>query len=191
MAWAWRAHRGETLVTLAAGGALLFAATAWISQAPGSSSYATGLGTRYVFPAVPLLAAFAGVPLERASRRLVAPLVAISLFCAYLSAQAGFIPGGDVLPYALKTWISGTGMGPLFKEGLPAWLGIDTLHTLVSRPDVSARDVLRMLPSAEGLRLARNQAALLAVNLAVAAGVALVVRRMWRAPALVEPVCVS
>jgi hypothetical protein len=131
------------------------------------------------------------MPLEHGPRRVTATLAALSVLFGYLSAQAGFIPGGDVLPYALKTWISGTGMGPLFKEALPAWFGIDTLHTVVSRPDVSARDLMRMLPTAEGVRLARNQAALLAVNAAVAAGVALVVRRMWRAPAVVEPVCVS
>src|SRR5204862_7405506 len=123
-----RTEPGVVLVTLAAAVALLVTAAAWISQGVGSTTYATGLGARYLFPVVPLLAAFAAMPLEHGPRRVTATLAALSVLFGYLSAQAGFIPGGDVLPYALKTWISGTGMGPLFKEGLPAWLGIDTLH---------------------------------------------------------------
>jgi hypothetical protein len=191
MAVAWRARRAEVLVALAVGVALLLAAASWISQAPGPSSYATGLGTRYLFPAVPLLAAFAAVGLERAPRRLAFVLGAISVACGYLSAQAGFIPGGDVLAYAIKTCVSGTGMGPLFKEALPAWLGIETLHTLVSRPDVSAADLVRVLPTGPGLRLIGNQLALFCLNACVVGAVALLVWRSWRGAPLVEPACAS
>src|SRR5207247_837723 len=85
-----------------------------------------------VLPALPLLAAFTGVVLERLGRRALLLLAVPSLVCGYLGAQAGFAPVPNALPYALKTFVSGTGMGVLFKEALPVWTGLDTLHTVVA-----------------------------------------------------------
>jgi hypothetical protein len=119
--------------------------------------------------------------------RRVALLVAIpSVICGYLGAQAGLIPGADPVVYALKTWISGTGMGVLFKEALPAWLGLDTLHTVLSRPEVGASDLLRLLPTAEGVRLAGNQLLLLGVNLLVLGGIAWFLLRIWKGEKRIE-----
>ena len=60
--------------------------------------------------------------------------------------------------YAAKTFVSGAGLPVLFKETLPGWLGVETLHTAVSRGDVSARDVLALLATRAGVRLALGQA---------------------------------
>ena len=107
-------------------------------------------------------------------------LVAIPSFvCGYLSAQAGYIADIEPFPYALKTWISGTGMGVFFKEALPNWLGFETLHTVVSRPEVSAGDLLRLLPTPEGSMLVRNQLLVLVFNLAVLGCLAWFLRRLW------------
>lgn len=132
-----------------------------------------------MFPGIPILAAFAGPHLERISQRVLILLAVPSLACGYLSAQAGLIPGSDLFSYAIKTWLSGTGMGVLFKEALPAWLGVETVHTVVSRPDVSASDLLRLLPTAEGARLAGNQLLLLGANLLVLGGIAWFLLRVW------------
>ena len=71
-------------------------------------------------------------------------------------------------------------MGVVFKEALPRWLGVDTLHTVLSRPDVSASDLLRLLPTAEGARLAGNQLLLLGANLLVLGGIAWFLLRLWK-----------
>ncbi|TAL10715.1 MAG: hypothetical protein EPO02_07125, partial [Nitrospirae bacterium] len=143
----WRTQqtdrRGEAIVTLVFLIGLWLAAASWQSQFSDRASWATGLGPRMLFPGIPLLAAFAGLYLERVSRGMLFLLAVPSVVCGYLSAQAGLIPGYDLFSYAVKTWISGTGMGVFFKEALPLWLGFDTLHTVVSRPDVSAKDLFR------------------------------------------------
>src|SRR5439155_1297009 len=142
-------------VTLLA--ALVVIGASWQSQFADRASWSHGLGARYLFPALPLLAAFTGVVLERLGRRALLLLAVPSLVCGYLGAQAGFAPVPNALPYALKTFVSGTGMGVLFKEALPVWTGLDTLHTVVARPDVSARDLLARLPTLEGLTLTLHQ----------------------------------
>lgn len=181
VARAWRTRwRGEALLTAAFVIALLGLGASWQSQFGDRASWSHGLGPRHLFPAISLLAAFAGTPLERLSRRALAVVALPSLACGYLGAQAGFAPVSNAFPYAVKTAISGTGMGVTFKEGLPRWLGFDNLHTLVSRPDVSAADVLALLPTAPGMRLVLAQLACLAANVVVAAGVAWVVARVWR-----------
>ena len=47
------------------------------------------------------------------------------------------------------------------------------------RPDVSASDLLRLLPTAEGARLAGNQLLLLGANLLVLGGIAWLLLRLW------------
>jgi len=178
---AWRTDkRGEAVVATVFLAGLWLAAASWQSQFGDRASWAHSLGPRMMFPVIPLLAAFAGSPLERASRSLRLLVAVPSFLCGYLSAQAGFIPEANPLLYAVKTWVSGTGMGVLFKEVLPAWLGFDTFHTVVSRPDVSAGDLLRLLPTAEGARLAGNQLLVLGANLLVLGGIAWFLLRLWK-----------
>jgi hypothetical protein len=172
--------RREAAMTAGYLAGLWVVAATWQSQFGGSAGWATGLGSRYLFPAVPLLAAFAAGPLADASKWSRRLLSAPSLACGYLSAQAGVIPGTAVFPYAMKTWLSGTGMGVLFKEALPLWVGFETLHATVSRPEVSWRDLLHLPPTSEGLVLVRNQAICLGVNLLVLAAVAWLVFRIWQ-----------
>jgi hypothetical protein len=178
---AWRTgRRGEAAV------AVLFMVGLWLGVGAHQSEYSdqaingTNLGHRMLYPAVPLLAGFAGYYLDRLGGGALLFFTVPALFCGYLSAQAGVIPDPGLFTYAIKTWISGTGMGVLFKEALPVWLGLDTLHTVVSRPDVSAGDLLRLLPTAEGARLAGNQLLLLGANLLVLGGIAWFLLRLWQ-----------
>ncbi len=175
----WRSGR-KTEVSVA----VLFVAGAWLITGAHQSEWggimkANTLGHRMIFPSVAVLASFAGPALDRVGHR-VRLLVAIPSFvCGYLSAQAGYIAEIEPFPYAIKTWISGTGMGVFFKEALPLWLGLDTLHTVVSRPDVSAEDLLRLLPTPKGFMLIRNQLMFLVFNLAVLSCLAWLLRKLW------------
>ena len=178
-AFLWRTGR-EVEVSVA----VLFVASVWLIAGIhhtqwGGIMKANTLGHRMVFPAMSVLASFAGPAVDRVDRG-VRLLVAIPSFvCGYLSAQAGYIADIEPFPYALKTWISGTGMGVFFKEALPNWLGFETLHTVVSRPEVSAGDLLRLLPTPEGSMLVRNQLLVLVFNLAVLGCLAWFLRRLW------------
>jgi hypothetical protein len=179
-ALAWQAgRRGETLA------ASVFLVCVWLvvgiyqSRFGDRALFSAGLGPRMMFPAVPLLAAFAGSALVHLSRGSLLLVAVPSLACGYLSAQAGVIPGSDLFPYAVKTLISGTGMGVVFKEALPIWLGFDTLHTVLSRPDVTAADMLRLLPTPEGFILIRNQLMFFVFNLLVLGGLAWFLRKLW------------
>jgi hypothetical protein len=193
VARAWRgARRAEVVVTAVLLAGFWLVGASWQSQFADRASWSHGLGSRYLFPVVPLVAAFAGATLERLRPWALALVAAPSVVFAYLGAQAGFAPVPNALPYALKTWVSGTGMGVLFKEALPAWLGVDTLHTVVSRADVTAADVLRMLPTTAGLALATHQALFLLLNVSVLVGIAWILRRLWRGSVAVETVaCAS
>lgn len=174
----------EAIVTAVFLTGFWLAAGAWDSQFTDRAGWAHSLGPRKMFPAVPLLAAFAAPGLERLGRLLLFALSIPAFVSGYLSTQAGFA-SDDPLPYVIKTCISGTGMGVLFKEAIPAWVGFDTLHTMVSRPDVTARDVMAVLATAQGLLLARNQAVMLLLNLVVLVAIAWLVRKLWReAPSL-------
>ena len=184
-------HRAEAGLTIAFLTLLLVIGASWQSQFADRASWSHGLGARYLFPVLPLLAAFSGAVLEGLGRRALLMLAAPSLVCAYLGAQAGFVPESNALPYALKTFVSGTGMGVLFKEALPAWTGLETLHTVVARPEVSARDLLGRLPTPEGLRLVLHQALFFGLNAAALCGVGHIVARVWRAQPLEAPACAS
>ena len=189
---AWRgARRAEAALTVAFLAVLAVVGASWQSQFADRASWSHGLGARYLFPVLPLLAAFAGPALERVSRRALLLLAVPSLVCGYLGAQAGFAPVPNALPYALKTFVSGTGMGVFFKEALPAWTELPTLHTVVARPDVSARDLLARLPTHEGLTLALHQALFVALNGLTLLGVGAVVARVWRPRAVQVPACAS
>jgi hypothetical protein len=193
LAAAWRgARRAEAVVTVALLAGFWLVSASWQSQFDDRAGWSHGLGTRFMFPVLPLLAAFAAPLLERLRPRALALVAAPSLAFGYLGAQAGFAPVSNPLPYALKTWVSGSGMGVLFKEALPSWLGVDTLHTVVSRADVTAADVLRMLPTPAGLALAANQVLFLLLNALVLVGIAWILHRLWREPVAVEAVaCAS
>ncbi len=180
LAAAWRTGKsGEAMVALVFLAGLWLAAAGWQSQFADRASWAHSLGPRMMFPAIPLLAAFAAPVMDRMGRNLLLVAGIPSVLCGYLSAQAGVIPTANPFPYAVKTWLSGTGMGVFFKEALPRWLGVDNLHTVVSRPDVSAEDLLRLLLTPEGFILIRNQLILLVFNLAVLCCLAWFLRKLW------------
>jgi len=192
LAAAWRGvRRAEAALTVAFLLLLTLVGASWQSQFADRASWSHGLGARYLFPALPLLAAFTGAALERASRRALLMLAVPSLVCAYLGAQAGFAPVPNALPYALKTFVSGTGMGVLFKEALPAWTGLETLHTVVARPEVSARDLLARLPTREGLTLTLHQTLFLGLNVLALLGIGRLVTRVWRPHVVEVPACAS
>jgi hypothetical protein len=175
LAAAWRGGRRVPAAVVACFTLALWGlSAAWLAQFPRSFT-----GARYLFPAVPLLAAFAAPVLERADVRLRWTLAVASVGLTYLVVQAGHIADPAPLLYAAKTFVSGTGLPVLFKETLPAWLGIETLHTTLAREDVTAHDLVRMLATPAGWRLAANQALVLAMGLAVFAAVAVVIRRVW------------
>lgn len=181
LALAWRTgRRGEASVAAAFFALVVLVVVAWQSRFTDRALWAIGLGPRMLFGAVPLLAPFAARPLAEAGRGVRLLLAVPSLACAYLGAQAGLIPEANPVPYAVKTWISGTGMGVLFKEALPRWFGMETLHTTVSRPEVTATDLLRLLPTHEGQLLAFHQALFLALNLVVLAATGWALRGLWR-----------
>ena len=178
---AWRiGRRGEAVVAVLLMVGLWLGVGAHQSEYGERATFATNLGHRMLYPAVPLFAGFAGYYLERSGRNVLLLVAVPSLFCGYLSAQAGVISDPGLFTYALKTWISGTGMAVLFKEALPKWLGFDTLHTVVSRPDVSAENILRVLPTGEGIELVRNQLLMLGANVIVLGGIIWFLRRWWR-----------
>ena len=176
LAIAWRAGRRlEAAVTAAFALVLWLLSAAWLARFPTAFT-----GARYLFAAVPLLAAFAGPALERAGAGVRWTLGAASIGMTYLAVQAGHIPDPAPLVYAAKTFVSGAGLPVLFKEMLPAWLGLETLHTMVSRSDVSARDVVVILATPAGWRLALDQALVEALAVAVFTVVAAVIHRLWR-----------
>ncbi|HEX2440699.1 MAG TPA: hypothetical protein VHT71_20470 [Methylomirabilota bacterium] len=177
---AWRGGwRMPVAVTAIFALALWGLSAAWLAQFPMSFT-----GARYLFPAVPLLAAFAAPVLERVGAPARWTLAIVSIGLTYLIVQAGHIADPAPLLYAAKTFVSGTGLPVLFKETLPAWLGLETLHTTLARPDVSGRDLVRMLATPAGWRLAANQALMLVASLAAFAAVAGVIRRVWTPPAV-------
>ena len=172
---AWRAGRRLPAVVVAGFTLALWGlSAAWLAQFPRSFT-----GARYLFPAVPLLAAYAAPVLERVGSRARWTLAILSVGLTYLAVQAGHIADPSPLVYAVKTFVSGTGLPVLFKETLPTWLGLETLHTTLGRADVSARDLVGLLGTPAGWRLALNQALVGAAALAVAAAIAAIVRRLW------------
>jgi hypothetical protein len=185
------ARRAEAALTGAFLAALMIVGASWQSQFADRASWSHGLGARYLLPALPLLAAFAGPVLEGLGRRALLALALPSLVFGYLGAQAGFAPIPNALPYALKTLASGTGMGVLFKEALPAWTGLETLHTLVARPEVSAADLAARLLTADGLTPALHQALFLVLNVLALLGAGRLIVRVWRPRAVEAPACAS
>jgi hypothetical protein len=174
---AWRAgRRWEAGATVAFGAALWLVTAAWLSTfAPLAN------GTIYLFAAAPLLAAFAALALDGPHRRATAALAGTSVALTYLIVQAGHIADARPLVYALKTFVTGTGMGVLFKETLPRALGLATLHGEVARGAVTFAGA-RHLAAGQAWALVLGQALMLTLNVAVLAVVGLVVRRLWSVP---------
>jgi len=113
---------------------------------------------------------------------LVYALFVNPVLTTYLTVQAGHIADQAPLVYAVKTFVSGWGLPVLFKETLPAALGLETLHTTLGRPDVTGRDLVAMLATPAGWRLALNQAFVVVVAAGVFAAVAGVIHRRWSRP---------
>lgn len=172
---AWRGGgRLPAAVVAAFTVALWGLSAAWLAQFPQAFT-----GARYLFPAVPLLAAFAAPVLERVGGRVRWTLAILSIGLTYLIVQAGHIADPAPLVYVAKTFVSGTGLPVLFKETLPAWAGIDTLHTTLARADVSGRELPGMLATSHGWRLVVNQLLVGAAAAAVFAATAGVLHRVW------------
>jgi hypothetical protein len=172
---AWR--RGQALpaaVVVAFVLALWALSAAWLARFPSAFT-----GARYLFAAVPLLAAFAGPVLERVGVGVRGTLAVLSVGLTYLAVQAGHIADPAPLVYAVKTFVSGAGLPVLFKETLPAALGIETLHTVLGREDVGVRDLPALLAAPGGFRLALNQALVAVVGAAVFTALAWTIRRVW------------
>jgi hypothetical protein len=72
----------------------------------------------------------------------------------------------------------------LFKETLPAALGLETLHTMLAHDEVRAGDVVRMLATSAGWRLALNQVLVGAVAAVAFALVAAILHRLWAREAM-------
>jgi hypothetical protein len=178
LAAAWRSgRRRAAAVTALFTLALWGLSAAWLARFPSAFT-----GSRYLFAAVPLLAAFAGPVLERIRPRVRVTLAGASVGLTYLSVQAGHIADPAPLAYALKTLVSGAGLPVLFKETLPGVLGLETLHTLLARADVGVRDLPALLATAAGWRLALNQVLVGAAGGAALAAVAWLVHRLWARP---------
>ena len=173
----WRRHQSpvEAATVGAFTLALVAVSAAWLTQFPS-----TATGARYGFLAVPLLAAFAAVGLDHFGRRALIVLGLPSVVLTYLVVQAGHIADPAPLAYAAKTFVSGTGMGVVFKEVLPRHLGLDTLHTLLGRREVTGADVPALLLTPRGWRLAANQLVMLLVFAGAVATVWAVLRRVWK-----------
>jgi hypothetical protein len=177
---AWRAGRRLPVAVVAVFTVLLWAVSAaWLARFPKSFT-----GARYLFAAVPLLAAFAAPVLERSRPAVRWVLAVVSVTLTYLTVQAGHIADPAPLVYSVKTFVSGFGLPVLFKETLPAALGFETLHTMLARPDVTGRDLLALLATPVGWRLALNQLFVVVVAGVVFALAAVVIRRVWARPAV-------
>jgi hypothetical protein len=176
---AWRDGRRLPAAVVAAFVLLLWGlSAAWLAQFPHKFT-----GARYLFAAVPLLAAFAAPVLEGVGARVRWALGIASVGLTYLAVQAGHIAEPAALGYAVKTFVSGSGLPVLFKETLPGWLGIETLHTTLARADVSARDLVAVLATPAGWRLALDQVFVVVVALGVFMAVAALIHRLWVRPA--------
>ncbi len=181
-AWRRRQLRAEAVlaVAIALTTGLLF--SGWV---PGDVEYShpndLSLPVRYLHVIGPFLMLFAAFALESAGRALTAALGGLSVFCAYLAAQAGFIPHG-VWPfgYAGKVLLTSFGTGCLFSEFLPRVLRILTLHLYIARPNVRAADLLHE-PARDWLAvLVLNQLLFFILFLVTLAAVALAVKALWR-----------
>lgn len=184
---AWRAGRRLPVAVV-----VVFTLLLWVVSAAWLARYPNWFpGARYLFAAVPFLAAFAGPVLERVGPRVRWTLAIASLALTYLTVQAGHIADQAPLVYAVKAFVSGSGLPVLFKETLPAALGLETLHTTLGHPDVTGRDLLAMLATPAGWRLALNQAFVVVVAAGAFAAVAGVIHRLWSRPRPVVPVAAA
>ncbi len=106
----------------------------------------------------------------------------MSVFFAYLGAQAGLLPyaGGWPVIYALKVFVTSFGMPGLFSDVLPSVFGIDTLHAYVSLSDVRFAELF--VPSERPLlmSLVSGQLLFLVVFVVIIGGIALMGQRMLR-----------
>ncbi len=138
------------------------------------------LATRYLHVTMPFAMLAVGLALPAVSPRLVRILGALSVFFAYLAAQAGQSSQFEIpIRYALKVWVSTFGMGMLFGQYLPERLGVETFHTVVRRPDVGLGD----LWAGSWWTLARlvaTQLGLFVFFLAVFALAGALLWRLWR-----------
>lgn len=154
--------------------------SSYLSSMAENATCAVGLSHRFLFPIVPFLAVTAGFGLSYCGEKLIFLVSGVSVYFSYLNAQAGFIAKHESVVYALKTYLSGFGMGVFFKEALPKWLGLETLYIYVARPDVHASDVWQQLLTGEKWNLIVNQILFFALNTAILTLVGYAIFKMWQ-----------
>ncbi|HEX7549480.1 MAG TPA: hypothetical protein VF579_02795 [Candidatus Methylomirabilis sp.] len=134
-----RQWRAEMWTVAGVVGTTLLLISCWVNYYPHDASFPS----RLILPLVPFAAlpAVFGLP-ERLDRAALA-VIAWSVGTTLLATQATLIPTGTIPPvYALKVLGTSWGAGPFFSETLGRWLGLPTLHLLISQGAVSARDLL-------------------------------------------------
>jgi hypothetical protein len=136
--------------------------------------------TRYLHVAMPFAMIGVGLAFPWVPAGLTRALGAASVFFAYLAAQAGLIPQWEVrLVYTIKVLISSFGMGMLFGQFVPERLGVETLHTVLRRPDVGVADLLAG-PTPTLIHLVASQLVFFGLFLAAAAVVGVLLWLLWR-----------
>ncbi|MBD3425615.1 MAG: hypothetical protein GF409_00105 [Candidatus Omnitrophica bacterium] len=139
------------------------------------------IAIRYLLPLCPFLMLPIALVIDRAKRVIVYILGGISVFFAYLGAQAGIFPTrGWQLIYAIKVFISSFGMPTFFSQTLPAITGVDIFHTYVSRPDVRLTDLLAAGNRNLLLVLLCNQMIFFGAFVVVLLIIAVILTRLWK-----------
>jgi len=179
----WRAVQSRTLIvemwTIAgvAGGTLLLF-SCWSSYYPHEASF----GSRLLLPMLPFAALPMALGLPKRATPWACLVAAWSIGATLLAAQAVMIPSGTLPPwYAVKVLGTSWGSGPLFTEGLAAWLDLPTLHRAINESGVRPSTLLRTAGASELLRLFAGQAAIKTLSISATAFVAgLLWVAVWR-----------
>jgi hypothetical protein len=136
--------------------------------------------TRYLHVVLPFAMLPVALALPVVRPTLVRILGILSVFFAYLAAQAGQSSQYEIpIVYATKVWVSTFGMGMLFGQFLPERLHVETFHTVLRRPDVGLGDLLAG-PGATLAHLVATQLAFLALFALALALIGALLWRLWR-----------
>jgi hypothetical protein len=109
-------------------------------------------------------------------------IIGWSIGTTLLAAQASTIPSDTIPPvYAVKVLGTSWGVGPLFGETLASWLGLPTLHLVISRGIASAGALLRPENRQLLIEALLGQALIKLLSLTLTAiAVAVLWRFVWR-----------
>ncbi|MEA3490200.1 MAG: hypothetical protein U9R44_07710 [Candidatus Omnitrophota bacterium] len=135
---------------------------------------------RYFLPVCPFMMIPVACIIDKVKRPVLYALGGVSVFFAYLGAQAGLLPYGSwPVVYASKVFVSSFGMPTLFSEVLPRELGVEIFHTYVGRPNVHLKELL--LPDNRHLfmGLIGRQLIFFAFFFLIIFCLAVVIRKLW------------